>query len=68
MKVVSSRPLRQLQNSDLVFMCGGLGPTEDDSTKQTLAKFCRKELVFDPTALAKLDTFFASRLIANPDA
>ena len=44
-----------------MILCGGLGPTEDDLTKQTLAKFLGKELVFDPTALAKLDTFFASR-------
>ena len=49
------------KRSDLVILCGRLGPTEDDLTKQTLAKFLGKELVFDPTALAKLDTFFASR-------
>lgn len=49
------------KRSDLVILCGGLGPTEDDLTKQTLAKFLGKELVFDTTALAKLDTFFASR-------
>ena len=49
------------KRSDLVILCGGLGPTEDDLTKQTLAKFLEKELVFDLTALAKLDTFFASR-------
>ena len=49
------------KRSDLVILCGGLGPTEDDLTKQTLAKFLGKELVFDLTALAKLDTFFASR-------
>ena len=35
------------QRSDLVILCGGLGPTEDDLTKQTLAKFLGKELVFD---------------------
>lgn len=49
------------KRSELVVLCGGLGPTEDDLTKQTLAKFLGKNLVFDPTALAKLDRFFASR-------
>ena len=34
------------KRSDLVILCGGLGPTEDDLTKQTLAKFLGKELVF----------------------
>ena len=38
------------QRSDLVILCGGLGPTEDDLTKQTLAKFLGKELVFDEEA------------------
>lgn len=33
------------KRSDLVILCGGLGPTEDDLTKQTLAKFLGKELI-----------------------
>lgn len=49
------------QRSDLVILCGGLGPTEDDLTKQTLAKYLGKHLVFDEQALQKLDAFFASR-------
>ena len=49
------------QRSNLVIMTGGLGPTEDDLTKQTLAKFLGKDLVFDPQAQEKLDIFFAHR-------
>ncbi|HEM6191367.1 TPA: competence/damage-inducible protein A [Streptococcus suis] len=49
------------QRSDLVILCGGLGPTEDDLTKQTLAAFLGRNLVFDGLAMAKLDRFFASR-------
>ena len=49
------------KRSDLVILCGGLGPTEDDLTKQTLATFLQKELVDDELAMAKLDRFFASR-------
>lgn len=49
------------QRSDLVILTGGLGPTEDDLTKQTLAKFLGKNLVFDPQAQEKLDIFFAHR-------
>ena len=47
--------------SSLVILTGGLGPTEDDLTKQTLAKFLGKNLVFDPQAQEKLDVFFAQR-------
>ena len=47
--------------SDLVILTGGLGPTEDDLTKQTLAQFLGKDLTFDPEAMAKLDRFFDSR-------
>ena len=47
--------------SSLVILTGGLGPTEDDLTKQTLAKFLGKNLVFDPQAQEKLDVFFAHR-------
>ena len=47
--------------SSLVILTGGLGPTEDDLTKQTLAKFLGKALVFDPQAQEKLDHFFAQR-------
>ena len=47
--------------SSLVILTGGLGPTEDDLTKQTLAKFLGKALVFDAQAQEKLDHFFAQR-------
>lgn len=49
------------KRSDLVILCGGLGPTEDDLTKQSLAKFLGKELIFDEEASKKLDSFFATR-------
>ena len=46
------------ERSELVILTGGLGPTEDDLTKQTVAKFLGKNLVFDAQAQAKLDDFF----------
>ena len=49
------------ERSELVILTGGLGPTEDDLTKQTVAKFLGKNLVFDAQAQTKLDDFFAQR-------
>ena len=49
------------QRSNLVVLCGGLGPTEDDLTKQTLARFLGRDLVFDEQASQRLDEFFATR-------
>ncbi|HFU9443609.1 TPA: competence/damage-inducible protein A [Streptococcus agalactiae] len=49
------------QRSQLVILCGRLGPTEDDLTKQTLAKFLGKSLTVDLLASRKLDRFFSSR-------
>ena len=49
------------ERSNLVILTGGLGPTEDDLTKQTLAQFLGRHLTFDPQAQVKLDDFFAHR-------
>ena len=49
------------QRSAFVILCGGLGPTEDDLTKQTLAHYLGRDLVFDDQARQKLDRFFATR-------
>lgn len=54
--------------SDLVILCGGLGPTEDDLTKQVLAEFLDRDLAVDPEAMAKLAAFFASRPIYHRTA
>lgn len=49
------------KRSELVVLCGGLGPTEDDLTKQTLAKYLGRDLFFDEQANKRLDEFFATR-------
>lgn len=46
------------KRSDLIVLCGGLGPTKDDLTKQTVAKFVGKELVYDEEALNHVLEFF----------
>lgn len=38
-----------LANVDLLILSGGLGPTEDDLTRDSVAEVCRRPLLFDQT-------------------
>ena len=49
------------EKADLIIMTGGLGPTEDDLTKQTLCDYFGSSLVMDQKAEADLIAFFAAR-------
>lgn len=44
--------------SNLIIFTGGLGPTKDDLTKETIAKHIGKELVFDQKALDSITAYF----------
>jgi len=44
--------------ADLIFVTGGLGPTKDDVTKQTLASYFGCVLRRDPAVLAHVETIF----------
>ena len=35
------------KNVDLIITTGGLGPTDDDITKEAIAKFLKKKLIID---------------------
>ncbi|MFC7441533.1 competence/damage-inducible protein A [Laceyella putida] len=47
--------------SQLVFLCGGLGPTLDDLTKETLSAFLRIPLIQDPVVVKHLERYFQGR-------
>ncbi len=46
------------QRADVVLMTGGLGPTKDDITKQTIAEYLNKPLVIHEPTLEKVKAFF----------
>ena len=56
-----------LSRSDVVFTIGGLGPTQDDLTKETVAKVVGDEMVLDEQCAAHLRSFFAARGIEMPE-
>lgn len=49
---------RYMGQYDLLIMTGGLGPTKDDLTKQTLAEYFDSALVQVPEVLEKIESYF----------
>lgn len=49
------------KRADIVMITGGLGPTKDDITKKTIAKFFDTELVFDQKVMDMIAEMFRKR-------
>ncbi|MEG1754232.1 MAG: molybdopterin-binding protein, partial [Christensenella sp.] len=45
--------------ADVVIMTGGLGPTYDDLTKETVADYFNKQMKMDEMSLKSIEDFFA---------
>lgn len=49
------------QRSELIIFTGGLGPTKDDLTKETIASHLGKALVEDGLSMKKIERYFTQR-------
>lgn len=56
-----------VQRADLVISTGGLGPTQDDLTREVIATVAGVRLREDPTSLANIKEMFARRGRTMPD-
>jgi nicotinamide-nucleotide amidase len=56
-----------LSRSDAVICCGGLGPTQDDITRESIAEVMNVELVPDEAVVQRIQTMFSSRRRAMPE-
>ena len=59
-RIVASLRLA-LERSDAVIACGGLGPTQDDITREAIAEVMGVQLVRDPAIAERIRALFASR-------
>jgi nicotinamide-nucleotide amidase len=50
-----------LLRADVVLMTGGLGPTKDDITKQTLCEYFGTKMVFNPDVLENIQQIYHTR-------
>ncbi|KEK25678.1 competence/damage-inducible protein A [Bacillus gaemokensis] len=46
------------KRADILIFTGGLGPTKDDLTKETIASTLREELVYDEVALTSIGEYY----------
>ena len=53
------------KRADIIITTGGLGPTFDDLTKQTLAEAFGKTLIFDEEEAKAIRSYFTEKLHAN---
>ena len=53
--------------NDVIIICGGLGPTEDDITKEVISKYFNLDLVLDKEHISWMENRWKSRGLKMPE-
>jgi nicotinamide-nucleotide amidase len=64
---IATQLRRLLDEADVVIVCGGLGPTHDDLTREAIADVMGVELAHDDAIADRIRAMFASRGRRMPD-
>lgn len=59
---------RAWERSELIVMTGGVGPTEDDLTRETISAVLQEPMVVQPDLEVELRAFFARRGVSMPES
>lgn len=46
------------QRADVIILCGGLGPTQDDLTRETVAEHLNKKLIYNENVYKHIEEYF----------
>lgn len=65
-KIIRSKLAEIVKRTDLIFLTGGLGPTEDDVTKEVVADFLDLEMVQDEAIVQDMVDKFRRRGLSLP--
>ncbi len=65
--VIANTISDSLSSANIVLTTGGLGPTDDDMTREAIEKALNVVLTFDENYFAKIKDIFADRGIAMPE-
>ena len=65
-KLIQDAVSEMLQNNDVIITCGGIGPTEDDFTKEVISEMLNLKLITDEDHLAWMKSRWESRGMTMP--
>ena len=60
--------LEVVKNSNIIILTGGLGPTDDDCTREGLSKFLNKDFIFNENIWRSIENLFKKRDIKIPES
>lgn len=66
-EAIAAELLHMLQQHEVVLITGGLGPTEDDLTREAVAEALSLRLELDPSILSHIEELFTRRGLRMPE-